>query len=67
MLIVLGACAILLVCSPETVRRTPGLLSSLRPQFSMPHADRRLYPIVQPVPLWQPGLWGAFIKLLVLR
>ncbi|MBM9614148.1 MFS transporter [Desulfobulbus rhabdoformis] len=45
MLIVLVACAILLVCSPETVRRTPGLLSSLRPQFSMPHADRRLYPI----------------------
>jgi len=39
------ACAVLVVCSRETVLRAPGLLSSLRPGFSLPQADRRLYPI----------------------
>jgi len=41
----LAICTVLLAVSPETVKRTPGLLASLRPKFSMPHADRRLYPV----------------------
>jgi len=41
----LTVCVVLIVFSQETVKRTPGLLASLRPRFSMPHADRRLYPV----------------------
>ncbi len=35
----------LVALSRETVKRGPGLLSSLRPSFSLPHSDRRLYPV----------------------
>jgi MFS family permease len=38
-------CAVLVALSKETVKRTPGLLASLRPVFSMPQTDRRLYPV----------------------
>lgn len=44
-LALLAVCTILILFSKETVQRTPGILSSLRPQFSLPHADRRLYPV----------------------
>ncbi|MBC16025.1 MAG: MFS transporter [Desulfovibrio sp.] len=37
-------CALLLM-GRETVERKPGLVASFRPTFSLPHADRRLYPI----------------------
>ncbi|WP_208738290.1 MFS transporter [Oceanidesulfovibrio marinus] len=37
--------ALLVALSKETVTRTPGLLASLRPKFSLPQADRRLYPV----------------------
>ncbi|QJB57525.1 MFS transporter [Pseudodesulfovibrio sp. zrk46] len=36
---------LLIVMGKETVERKPGLLASFRPSFSLPHADRRLYPI----------------------
>ncbi|WFS64369.1 MFS transporter [Pseudodesulfovibrio thermohalotolerans] len=35
----------LVLLSRETVERKPGLVASFRPVFSLPHADRRLYPI----------------------
>lgn len=44
-LVGLLVCAVCVALSKETVRRTPGLLSSLRPSFSLPQADRRLYPV----------------------
>ncbi len=37
--------AALVALSPETVKRSPGLPRSLRPDFSLPQADRRLYPV----------------------
>lgn len=46
--VVLGGvilCALLVVLGRETVERTPGLIQSLRPVFTMPQADRRLYPV----------------------
>lgn len=44
-LVGLLVCAVCVALSKETVQRTPGLLSSLRPSFSLPQADRRLYPV----------------------
>lgn len=44
-LVGLLACAVCVALSKETVRRTPRLLASLRPSFSLPQADRRLYPV----------------------
>lgn len=41
----LAVCALLIVWSRETVTRRPGLIASLRPRFSLPQADRRLYPV----------------------
>jgi len=37
--------AVLVSRGRETVARKPGLVASLRPVFSLPHADRRLYPV----------------------
>ncbi|WP_319582540.1 MFS transporter [uncultured Pseudodesulfovibrio sp.] len=37
-------CALVLL-GRETMERKPGLVASFRPTFSMPQADRRLYPI----------------------
>lgn len=36
---------ILVFMGKETVERKPGLVASFKPTFSMPQADRRLYPI----------------------
>ncbi len=44
-LVGLAVCAVLIAFSRETVRRSPGLLKSLRPVFSLPQADKRLYPV----------------------
>lgn len=44
-LAVLAACAVLIALSRETVTPRPGLRASLRPAFSMPQTDRRLYPV----------------------
>jgi len=44
-LALLAVCSVLVAFSRETVKRTPGLLQSLRPKFSLPHTDRRLYPV----------------------
>lgn len=47
-LVVLGGlavCAVLVALSGETVERKPGLLASLRPAFTLPQSDRRLYPV----------------------
>jgi len=38
-------CTILMLLSRETVTRAPGLLASLRPSFSVPRAERRIFPI----------------------
>jgi MFS family permease len=48
-LVGLFACSILIIFSKETVKRTPGLFQSFKPQFSMPHTDKRLYPIAASV------------------
>ena len=44
-LVGLLVCTVLVAMSRETVRPTPGLRASLRPGFSLPQKDRRLYPI----------------------
>lgn len=44
-LALLAVCSVLVFFSRETVKRTPGLLQSLRPKFSLPHTDSRLYPV----------------------
>nr|WP_320049173.1 MFS transporter [uncultured Desulfuromonas sp.] len=44
-LVVLAVCSVLIAFSRETVTRRPGILASLRPRFSLPQADRRLYPV----------------------
>lgn len=44
-LVGLVVCTLLIALSKETVVKAPGLVASLRPSFSMPQADRRLYPI----------------------
>lgn len=41
----LGISAVFVAFSRETVKKTPGLLASLRPSFSLPQSDRRLYPV----------------------
>ncbi len=45
-LAILTLCTVLVIFSQETVPiKQPGLIASLRPVFSMPHKDRRLYPV----------------------
>ena len=41
----LAAGALLIALSDEKLERAPGALASLRPEFSLPRADRRLFPI----------------------
>ena len=50
----------LVVPGRETVARRPGLLASLRPAFSMPQADRRLYPIAACIFVATWSLGGFF-------
>jgi len=56
-LIVLAICTILIALSEETVKKTPGLVSSFKPKFSLPQADKRLFPIaaVTFVSTWAMG------------
>lgn len=44
-LAVIVVCAVLVALSKETVKKQTGLVSSLRPNFALPHRDKRLYPI----------------------
>lgn len=44
-LVGLVACAACVGLSRETVNRTPGLLRSMRPSFSLPPSSRRVYPV----------------------
>ncbi len=44
-LVGLALCTVLMLLSSETVARAPGLLASLRPKFSVPQAERRVFPI----------------------
>lgn len=41
----LAVCTILIAFSKEPVTTKPGLIASLKPKFSLPHRDRRLYPL----------------------
>ncbi len=42
---VLAICTLLIILSKETVEKNSGVVASLHPRFSLPQADRRLYPI----------------------
>lgn len=42
--ILLAACAVFLMVSPDPVQRRPGTLASLRPRVTVPHAIRPLLP-----------------------
>ncbi|QGY40273.1 MFS transporter [Pseudodesulfovibrio cashew] len=44
-LVEVAVAAVLVFLGKETVERKPGLVASFRPAFSLPQADRRLYPI----------------------
>nr|WP_320114694.1 MFS transporter [uncultured Desulfuromonas sp.] len=44
-LVVLAACTLMIAFCRDTVTHHPGLVASLRPRFSLPQADRRLYPV----------------------
>jgi len=44
-LVVLAICTVLIILSDETKEKTPGLIRSFKPKFSLPHADKRLFPI----------------------
>lgn len=62
-LIVLAICTVLIIYSDETKERTPGLIRSLKPNFSLPHADKRLFPIAAStfVATWaMGGFYQAF-------
>lgn len=50
----------LVLAGKETVERKPGMAASLRPTFSMPQADRRLYPIAGCLFLATWALGGFF-------
>jgi MFS family permease len=41
----LAICTVLIIFSKESVEQKPGVISSLKPKFSLPHEDKRLYPI----------------------
>ncbi len=64
--VVLGAlalCAVLVALSPETSQRRPGMVASLRPKFSVPRAERRVFPIAASafVATWaMGGFYQAF-------
>ncbi len=56
-LAVLALCSILIARSEETVEKQKGLIGSLKPKFSLPQADKRLFPIaaVTFVSTWAMG------------
>lgn len=59
-LALLTVCSVLLLFAPETVKRQPGFLQSLIPHFSMPHSNRRLYPIAASIFVATWGLGGFY-------
>ena len=56
-LFILGVCTILIVLSQETVDKSPGIIQSFKPKFSLPQANKRLFPIaaVTFVSTWAMG------------
>lgn len=44
-LVILLICTILIGLSKETVKRSPGIISSFKPKFSLPLADKKLFPL----------------------
>jgi len=44
-LAILGLCTILIIFSKESIKKNKGLMKSLKPKFSLPQADKKLYPI----------------------
>lgn len=44
-LIILCICTFLIILSKETVEKSSGVIASFKPKFSLPHADKRLFPI----------------------
>lgn len=44
-LVILAICTILIALSEETVEKSPGIIASFKPAFSLPQADERLFPI----------------------
>jgi MFS family permease len=56
-LVVLTICTILIAYSEETVQKTPGLLKSLKPKFSLPIKSKKFFPIaaVTFVSTWAMG------------
>lgn len=59
-LIAVAATSALVFLGRETVERKPGLIASFRPVFSMPQADRRLYPIAACIFVATWSLGGFF-------
>lgn len=56
-LLLLAICTILIALSQETVEKSPGIIRSFKPTFSLPQADKRLFPIaaVTFVSTWAMG------------
>ena len=56
-LAILAICTILIAISKETIEKTPGLINSFKAKFSLPQADKRLFPIaaVTFVSTWAMG------------
>ncbi len=44
-LVILTLCTLLIMMSNESVQKSKGLIKSFKPKFSLPQADKRLYPI----------------------
>ncbi len=44
-LVILTLCTLLIMMSNESVQKSEGLIKSFKPKFSLPQADKRLYPI----------------------
>lgn len=59
-LVALLCCTILVIFSKETVKKTPGVLRSLKPKFSMPHTNKRLFPIAGSVFIATWALGGFY-------
>ncbi len=66
--VVLAVCAVLILASPDTVQRQPGVWRSLVPRVSLPAPQRRLVPIAAAVFLstWSTGaFFQAFVPSLI--
>lgn len=56
-LAILAVCTVLIALSEETIEKSSGLLASFKPKFSLPQADKKLFPIaaVTFVSTWAMG------------